>query len=209
MCLSSISESQCILHFCLSNVSSLFIHSFVTFVGWCQCWICQCLPLRKARGLQHHSTWYWKTYQESFIFSSRRIDLCLIFIKCFQRHKPPVGHSLTCSLQWAVLHSQKLWIGGWRGVNSWGQNFKTLPPKPNTYHRYKPFCLKDHILLVKKKSLPGNITFWTDMAISTLAEISYIFIFAGLEHKLIVWYALVILVDIKVVFVYLIHGRKQ
>ena len=71
--------------------------------------------------------------------------------------------------------------------NTWGQNFITSPPKPDTYHRYKPFCLKDHILLVKKKSLPGNITFWTDMAISTLAEISYIFIFADLEPKLIVF----------------------
>ena len=73
------------------------------------------------------------------------------------------------------------------GDNTWGQNFITSPPKPDTYHRYKPFCLKDHILLVKKKSLPGNITFWTDMAISTLAEISYIFILAGLEPKLIVF----------------------
>ena len=61
------------------------------------------------------------------------------------------------------------------------------PPKPNTYHRYKPFCLKDHILLVKKKSFPGNITFWTEMAILTLIEISYIFILAGLGPKLFVF----------------------
>ena len=54
------------------------------------------------------------------------------------------------------------------GGNAWGQKFITWPPKPNTYHRYKPFCLKDHILLVKKKSFPSNITFWTEMAISTL-----------------------------------------
>ena len=73
------------------------------------------------------------------------------------------------------------------GDNTWGQNFIRSPPKPDTYHRYKPFCLKDHILLVKKKSLPGNITFWTDMAISTLAEISHISIFACLEPKLIVF----------------------
>ena len=72
-------------------------------------------------------------------------------------------------------------IGG--GDNTWGQNFIRSPPKPDTYHRYKPFCLKDHILLVKKKSFPGNITFWTEMAILTLTEISYIFILAGLGPK--------------------------
>ena len=76
-------------------------------------------------------------------------------------------------------------IGG--GGNAWGQKFITSPPKPNTYHRYKPFCLKDHILLVKKKSFPGNITFWTEMAILTLIEISYIFILAGLGPK---WFVL-------------------
>ena len=83
------------------------------------------------------------------------------------------------------LDSEGTRVGG--GGNAWGQKFITWPPKPNTYHRYKPFCLKDHILLVKKKSFPGNITFWTEMAILTLIEISYIFILAGLGPK---WFVL-------------------
>ena len=94
---------------------------------------------------------------------------------------------VTCSMiiSWRIVSVQNQHeIGG--GGNAWGQKFITWPPKPNTYHRYKPFCLKDHILLVKKKSLPGNITFWTEMAILAFAEIFYIFIFTGLEPKIIV-----------------------
>ena len=37
---------------------------------------------------------------------------------------------------------------------------------------YKPFCLKDHILLTKIKFVPGNITFLTEIAILTFAEIA-------------------------------------
>ena len=40
------------------------------------------------------------------------------------------------------------------------QNHGPWPPKPDTYDRYKVFCLKDHILSAKKKSFHGHITFW-------------------------------------------------
>ena len=40
------------------------------------------------------------------------------------------------------------------------QNQGPWPPKPDTYDRYKVFCLKDHILSAKKKRGPSNITFW-------------------------------------------------
>ena len=40
------------------------------------------------------------------------------------------------------------------------QNQGPSPPKPDTYDRYKVFCLKDHILSAKKKRGPSNITFW-------------------------------------------------
>ena len=53
-------------------------------------------------------------------------------------------------------------IGG--GDNPMGtpksQNQDPSPPKPDTYDRYKVFCLKDHILSAKKKRGPSNITFW-------------------------------------------------
>ena len=39
------------------------------------------------------------------------------------------------------------------------QNQDPSPPKPDTYDRYKAFCLKDHILSAKKKRGPSNITF--------------------------------------------------
>ena len=40
------------------------------------------------------------------------------------------------------------------------QNQGPSPPKPDTYDRYKVFCLKDHILSAKKKRGPSHITFW-------------------------------------------------
>ena len=40
------------------------------------------------------------------------------------------------------------------------QNQGPWPPKPDTYDRYKVFCQKDHILSIKKKRVPSNITFW-------------------------------------------------
>ena len=53
-------------------------------------------------------------------------------------------------------------VGG--GDNPMGtpksQNQDPSPPKPDTYDRYKVFCLKDHILSAKKKRGPSNITFW-------------------------------------------------
>ena len=52
-------------------------------------------------------------------------------------------------------------IGG--GGNPMGtsksQNQGPWPPKPDTWDRYKVFCLKDHILSAKKKRGPSNITF--------------------------------------------------
>ena len=39
------------------------------------------------------------------------------------------------------------------------QNQGPSPPKPDTWGRYKVFCLKDHILSAKKKRGPSNITF--------------------------------------------------
>ena len=49
-------------------------------------------------------------------------------------------------------------LGGGDKVQS--QNQGPSPPKPDTYDRYKVFCLKDHILSAKKKRGPSNITFW-------------------------------------------------
>ena len=49
-------------------------------------------------------------------------------------------------------------LGGGDKVQS--QNQGPWPPKPDTYDRYKVFCLKDHILSAKKKRGPSNITFW-------------------------------------------------
>ena len=40
------------------------------------------------------------------------------------------------------------------------QNQDPSPPKPDTYDRYKVFCLKNPILSAKKKRGPSNITFW-------------------------------------------------
>ena len=40
------------------------------------------------------------------------------------------------------------------------QNQGPSPPKPDTYDRYKVFCLKDHILSGKKKRGLSLITFW-------------------------------------------------
>ena len=48
-------------------------------------------------------------------------------------------------------------LGGGDKVQS--QNQGPSPPKPDTYDRYKVFCLKDHILSAKKKRGPSNITF--------------------------------------------------
>ena len=46
------------------------------------------------------------------------------------------------------------------GDDKWeGQNFDSWPPKPNTIHKNKPFCLKDHYVFVKKKAGHSNITF--------------------------------------------------
>ena len=57
-------------------------------------------------------------------------------------------------------------IGG--GDNPMGtpksQNQVPWPPKPDTWDRYKMFCLNDHILLTKKKRGPSNITFWPPKA---------------------------------------------
>ena len=63
-----------------------------------------------------------------------------------------------------MLHGEKFYrdknatLGGGDKVQS--QNQGPSPPKPDTYDRYKVFCLKDHILSAKKKRGPSNITFW-------------------------------------------------
>ena len=41
-----------------------------------------------------------------------------------------------------------------------GQNFDSSTPLPNTIHKNKPLCLKDHYVFVKKKAGHSNITFW-------------------------------------------------
>ena len=61
----------------------------------------------------------------------------------------------------SVEHFKPLLVGG--GGNPMGtsesQNQGPSPPKPDTWGRYKVFCLKDHILSAKKKRGPSNITF--------------------------------------------------
>ena len=44
-------------------------------------------------------------------------------------------------------------------VNGQSQNQGSSPPKPDTWDRYKVFCLKDHILSAKKNFLHHHITF--------------------------------------------------
>ena len=52
------------------------------------------------------------------------------------------------------------------GGDKWeGQNFDSWPPKPNTIHKNKPFCLKDHYVFVKKKAGHGNFTFFIFLAL--------------------------------------------
>ena len=54
-------------------------------------------------------------------------------------------------------------LGG-GGDNRWCLNFNPSTPKPDSRHNYKTFCLKDHILLSKKRPCPSNITFhWNSM----------------------------------------------
>ena len=48
--------------------------------------------------------------------------------------------------------------------NGKSQNLHPSTPKPDSMHKYKTFCLKDHILLRKKRPCPGNITFWPSQA---------------------------------------------
>ena len=43
--------------------------------------------------------------------------------------------------------------------NDESKNFIPSTPKPDPRHKYKTFCLKDHILLSKKRWGPSNITF--------------------------------------------------
>ena len=67
----------------------------------------------------------------------------------------------TLLILWSGLTDSHL-VGG--GDNPMGtpksQNQGPWPLKPDTYDRYKVFCLKDHILSIKKKRVPSHITFW-------------------------------------------------
>ena len=47
------------------------------------------------------------------------------------------------------------------GVNPKGQNLRSSTPKPDTMGNYKPLCLNNQLVSVKKKSLPRRITFST------------------------------------------------
>ena len=81
------------------------------------------------------------------------------WLKCFHEWLLPVSFIIRLQLT-KIGHKSKL--GG--GDNPMGtpksQNQGPSPPKPDTYDRYKVFCLKDHILSAKKKRGPSNITFW-------------------------------------------------
>ena len=77
--------------------------------------------------------------------------------------KGSFGNKFTWQI-WSRNLKQPFWfscfnlVGG--GGNMQGQNWGPWPPKPDTWDRYKVFCLKDHILSAKKKRGPSHITFW-------------------------------------------------
>ena len=65
------------------------------------------------------------------------------------------------NLRWNWQHRTRLGYNRAQnrgGDNRWCQNFNPSTPKPDSRHNYKTFCLKDHILLSKKRPCPSNIT---------------------------------------------------